>query len=191
MIVNRTINASVVRYVEMLAHRDVSAKENWWGVDCALTRDTAASATVSNLAHLEGKTITCIADGIPRTGLVVASGSVTLPVAAEHVIAGLPYTYRVKTLRIDVQASGDKKKNVQGVTVGVVNSFGGEVGKDQFVNMDYTGFGFTVVGGLYTGDVDVNAISSWSKDGQIEIRGAGHYPMHITTLMPRLTVGGT
>ncbi|QNA85147.1 hypothetical protein G4G27_14935 [Sphingomonas sp. So64.6b] len=61
------------------------------------------AAVLRNLGHLEGMTISALADGNVVAGLVVADGMVTLPFAANKVTAGLPYSATVETLPLAVQ----------------------------------------------------------------------------------------
>ena len=187
-IVNRTINGVVKRFTEVMATRNVN---NFFGVDCGATREGSPSITVSGLDHLEGKTVEIVADGILVKGKVVTGGSVTLNNPASLVHVGLPYTWRLKTLQVDASSknvgySADKKKLIQGATISVINSAGGQAGQDQFVNLNYP------IGtkGLYSGDLDVNLLARWERDGKFEINGTGTLPMHIINIMPRVSIGG-
>lgn len=73
--------------------------------DDALTLDSAltgevetATETWSGLDHLEGQSVSIIADGIVQDDEVVVSGSITLSKAANEVEIGLPYTHKIKPL---------------------------------------------------------------------------------------------
>lgn len=192
-VVNRTINGSAVRYVEMLAHRNVSAIASFVGMDCSASRTSAASTAVTGLSHLEGKAVSVLADGVQVKGLTVTSGAITLPKAAATVHVGLPYTWRLKTLQIDATNkqtgySSDKKKLIPGATISVLNSYGGQAGDEQFVDLPWNSPKTSPA--LESDDIDVELLSGWRKEGQFEITGDAVYPMHITNLMPRVQVGG-
>jgi hypothetical protein len=64
---------------------------------------TTPQAVLNNLDHLEGKTVSALADGAVVQGLVVTGGKVTLPRAVTKATAGLPYTALVETLPLAVQ----------------------------------------------------------------------------------------
>lgn len=67
--------------------------------DSALTGTSPTPATIwSGLAHLNGKTVKVIADGILREDAVVTGGSVTLEEGARSVEVGLPFTHIVEPL---------------------------------------------------------------------------------------------
>jgi hypothetical protein len=56
------------------------------------------TAIWSGLDHLEGQTVQVIADGIVQIPKYVVQGTITLPKAARHVIAGLPFTHKIEPL---------------------------------------------------------------------------------------------
>jgi hypothetical protein len=44
---------------------------------------------------------------------------------------------------------------------------------------------------LYSGDIlDIPLTTNWNYNGQVIISGNGAVPMHITTIMPQVNVGG-
>jgi hypothetical protein len=63
----------------------------------------------SGLNHLEGLTVSIIADGIVQASKTVTSGSVTLDDAASNVEIGLPYTHIIEPLPPSVTESGGRK----------------------------------------------------------------------------------
>lgn len=101
IIVRRTIGEDEVRFVERLSPFQWTAKADAYFVDCGITYSGAATATITGLGHLEGRTVDALADGRAVTGLVVVAGSVTLPVAAAKVHVGLPFVSQISPMRID------------------------------------------------------------------------------------------
>lgn len=86
------------------------AASRWDGVENACFLDSAVSyrfaapaAVLRGLDHLEGRTVTALADGAVISGLVVVGGMVTLPQPATVATAGLPYQALVETLPLAVQ----------------------------------------------------------------------------------------
>lgn len=55
----------------------------------------------SGLSHLEGKTVSVVADGSVVADVVVSGGAITLTEAASDVVIGLPYTTTIETLMQD------------------------------------------------------------------------------------------
>ena len=128
------VNRGGTRYIERLAKRDMgSDPADYMMSDCAVTQDNGSSpsASVTGLAHLNGKTVIALVDGSVVTGLTVAAGATTLPVSASIVHIGLPYVSDIETLRIDTP---NAKGTAQGrrivipeVTVRFLDSRGGYI----------------------------------------------------------------
>ena len=67
-------------------------------VDGGLTADlTSPILTLGNLDHLEGKTVSVVADGKVHKQLVVVNGQVTLDEPASILQIGLPFTKKIQT----------------------------------------------------------------------------------------------
>lgn len=96
---------------------------------------------VGGLAHLEGQTVTALADANPVHGLVVSDGKITLPQPAKEVWAGLAYQSVLETLPVPfIRADGntlDKKKRPVALSLCLLDSRGGWVGStpDQLVEL--------------------------------------------------------
>jgi hypothetical protein len=102
---------TVQRNGKLLIERMAAA--NWSGVENTCFLDSAVTyifetpqTELRNLDHLEGLTISAIADGAVVSGLVVSGGVVNLPYAASTVSAGLPYSATVETLPLAMQTAG-------------------------------------------------------------------------------------
>jgi hypothetical protein len=195
MVVRRTINGSSVRYVESLASRRVMTAEESFFLDCGLSYNGAAVTTLSGLDHLEGETVTALADGNVVRGLTVTAGSITLPRAATVVHVGLGYTSEIETLAIDSnqEPTLGRKKNVSEVAIRVVNSRGGWVGpnldnmieiKPRFDSDSYN----TIT--LKTFEQRVNIAPDWNDDGKVVIQQRDPLPMTILAVTPEFVIGG-
>ena len=69
------------------------------GLDAALVGEVEeATDTWSGLDHLEGETVTIVADGSLHPEVIVDSGSITLNTPALNVVVGLPFTHVVEPL---------------------------------------------------------------------------------------------
>ena len=68
-------------------------------LDSALNGESESPAdTWGGLEHLEGRTVSIVADGILHDTRVVVDGTVNLDVAVHNVVIGLPYTHVVEPL---------------------------------------------------------------------------------------------
>lgn len=93
------------------------------------TLDTETTV-VTGLHHLEGETVTALADGNVVAGLVVSGGSVTLPQAASRIVVGIPYKSTAKNLPLSVPKAvvENKRQRVTALNIRVVNTRGLKVG---------------------------------------------------------------
>lgn len=95
-IVRRNINGQNVRYIERFV-------DGCQVDDGIFATSVAGQTTWGGLAHLEGKTVDIVADGVVMQQQVVAGGQVTLPRKAFNVQIGLHYTSTIKTLTPEIQ----------------------------------------------------------------------------------------
>lgn len=90
-LVQRNTSGGSVHLIELL--------DDTLHLDSALSGEVASPASVwSGLDHLEGETISVVADGAVTENIVVQGGSVTLSEPASQVQIGLPYTHVVEPL---------------------------------------------------------------------------------------------
>ena len=94
-------------------------------------RNFTASAQVSGLSHLEGKTVCALADGNVVENLTVCLGSITLPHAASLVHVGLPYESFLETLPVANATALERKQRYVSARVEVLDSRGGFVGIER------------------------------------------------------------
>lgn len=99
------------------------AIEGNWTLDTGVT-------SITGLYHLEGETVSILADGNVIPPKVVTDGSVTLSQPATRVMIGLKFTCRAKTLPLIVPEAGieAKRKRVVAVATRLFNSRGLKVG---------------------------------------------------------------
>jgi len=138
VVVNRTVNSAVVRYVERMKPFSYGTSlSDAFYVDAGLTYDGAAATTISGLSHLEGEAVDVLADGAVVTGKTVSSGAITLTTAASKVHIGLAYTPEFETL--DVVSSDDEGplqgtvKRITNVYLRLISSMGGVFGPSSSV----------------------------------------------------------
>lgn len=88
------------------------------------------ATTISGLYHLEGQTVTALADGNVIRDLVVSGGAVTLPQSATRVVVGIPYKSVALNLPLTVQGTvvENKRKRVTGLAMRLLDTRGIRVG---------------------------------------------------------------
>lgn len=79
-------------------------------LDSSMTGESVSpTATWSGLTHLNGRTVSIIADGVPQADKTVTGGAVTLDEPAASVEIGLAYTHIVEPLPPSVTDTGGRK----------------------------------------------------------------------------------
>ena len=98
--------------------------------------NSTPATSITGLHHLEGETVTAVADGVEVTDLTVEDGAITLPTAASIVVVGLPYTGLLQTQNLEVGGrSGPaqaKPRNINALNIRFLNSKGGKYGTDLY-----------------------------------------------------------
>lgn len=86
-------------------------------LDSALTGTVGTPTTSwSGLDHLEGKSVSIVADGVVQDNKLVSSGAITLDEAASNVEIGLSYTHTIEPLppsTVDASGAGRKVRLVE------------------------------------------------------------------------------
>ena len=195
MIVKRTINGATVRYIEYITPNfDEDTTTDAFFVDCGLTYDGVAADVISGLDHLEGETLSVLADGATHPAAVVASGSVTLNREASVVQLGLSYTSDVQTLRIDAGAADGtaqgKTKRIHRIGMRLYKTLGLKFGPNAS-NLDILPFRTSAdeMGNpptLFTGDKSVNWNSGYETEGYVYLRQDQPLPFTLLGLYPQL-----
>ena len=160
-----------------------------------MTYDSVPTTTISGLDHLEGETISILADGASHANKTVSGGSVTLDRSAQKVHAGLNYDSILQTLRIEAgSAQGvahSKVKRVNEITVRLHKSLGIEVGGslDDLEVLPFRSsaelMGLPVA--LFTGDKKVEFRDDYNTDGYVYIRQQQPLPLTVLAIYPEVT----
>lgn len=196
MIVRRVIGGVTKRYVERMDSRSFKNIEDAWFVDCGVKHDGAPSNVVSGLGHLEGETVSVLADGNVVENLVVTGGQVTLQNAASVIIVGLPYYAEIETLPPAVELDGvgssrGRPISITSVTVQVEKTRGLKAGasRDKLNAHIQTKGDLSLPILAQTGLYSISVFANWSREGTIILRQDFPLPMTILGAAPDLTVG--
>jgi hypothetical protein len=148
---------------------------------------------LSGLDHLEGETISVVADGNVVEGLVVAGGAVTLAEPAAVICAGLPYVSELETLDVPGDDARSRTKTMKKVRVEVENARGLEAGRDLEHLSAWQGrkvaHGYGPVP-LYSGDVELLVSGDWSKTGRTALRQRHPFPVTVLGITREVELGG-
>ena len=197
VIVKRTINGATRRFVEILNVFDFDQTDNtsFNFLDSALSYSGSAVTTISGLDHLEGQTVSILANGATHPDKTVSSGSITLDRSSTDVKVGLAYTSLLQTMRLNAGSqngtSQGKTKRIYDITVRMFETIGVEVGPD-LSNMERIPFRSSadlMDEGIppFTGDKEVEFRGNYETDGFIFVRQTQPLPFTILSLYPRLT----
>lgn len=192
--VMRYLNGSWRRCIEVMQPRfDGTGKADatdCWFLDCALKYSGAPATVISGLAHLEGQTVSILADGQVQPRQVVTGGAVTLSRAFSTVLVGLPYTSRVRTLSIDMQmadgSNAPRKKRIRSVSVHTLDTVGGMAGPPDDIRL-LTPSG----GGIMSAATPLSSethkivpVGRWTEAGQVELVQEDPLPFTILSITP-------
>ena len=195
-VIRRTIGGVQKRYIERMRPRAFATQADCFFVDSGLTYSGAPATVISGLWHLEGKTVSVLADGAVHRQLVVSGGSVTLDVEASKVQVGLPIAADIQTLPLSLEMPGygqGTKKNVNKVFLKVSESSGVFAGPsfDRLVEAKIrTNEPYGTPPRLQSREIEIVIKGAWDDNGAVCVRQADPLPMTITGLTLDLATGG-
>ena len=196
VIVKRTINGTTKRYIEYIHNLNFDQEDDttFNFLDSQLSYDGSPATTISGLSHLEGQTVSVLADGATHPDVVVSSGEITLSRSASKVKVGLAFTSLLQTMRIDAGSqngtSQSKTKRIYEITLRLYETLGVEVGPD-LNNMERIPFRSSADPmdssvGVFTGDKEIEFRGNYETDGFIFVRQNQPLPLTILSLYPKL-----
>jgi hypothetical protein len=196
-VIRRTVNGNTVRYVERMASRLFATQSDCFFVDAGATYNGAPVTVIdSGLSHLEGKTVSILADGAVMPSQVVTSGTITLPQAASVVQVGLPYTSDLQTLPIVLQVDGfgqGRAKNINKAWVRVFESSRLLVGPDAdhlHEAKQRTNEPWGSPPELVSKQLLLDITPMWQDDGQLFIRQTYPLPLTVVGVTMEVSIGG-
>ena len=194
MSVKRTIDGATVRHIEYLKPIEFGDDVgDAFFLDSGLTYDGSATTTISSINHLEGETVSILADGATHADKVVTDGKITLDREASKVHIGYNYTSTIETLRLEAGADDGvaqgKIKRIHGVTARFFNTVGAELGPDVN-NLDRLPFRDSSMAmnqavPLFNGDKEIYFPSGYENDARVIVRQSQPLPMTVLAIMRR------
>ena len=195
MIVQRYVNGATKRYIEYLSPfwKRGDLQTNAFFLDSGLTYNGAPVTSVTGLDHLEGETVSILADGAAHPNKVVTSGAVTLDRSASVVHVGYSYNSDGQTLRNNAgSADGTSQGKIQRkhrVTFRLLDTLGLQVGPN-FTKLftptirKSSDPADTAVP-LFTGDLEVPWEGGYSTEDLIAWRISQPFPATLLAIMPQ------
>jgi hypothetical protein len=195
MIVKRTINGVTKRYVELMTPFNFGGVTTGaFFVDGGLRYSGAAVGSLKGLYHLEGETVTILANGATHPDREVTDGGVALAFNSTTAAIGYNYTSSMQTMRIESGSadgtSQGKPKRIHAVTLRLLETVGIEVGNssgenDRVFFRDSSMLMDQAVP-LFTGDKDIEFPGGYDEDDRLFIRQTQPLPMSVLALFPRM-----
>lgn len=197
VITNRTLNGRTVRAVERKRTRFFVTLANAFCVDSGLTYNGAPATVISGLWHLEGMTVSILADGAVVPTQVVVNGSITLDNPASIVSVGLGFTADFETLPLGIEgimaAAQGMMKNLNAVWLRLISSsgvFGGPSTSKLTEVKQRTTEPYGTPPSLMSGVVRLVLAPKWSEDVTLCVRQAQPLPVTILSLVLEPAEGG-
>lgn len=189
VVVRRSINGQTRRYIERLESRAFGAQEDAFFVDSGLSYHGMPVKTLKKLDHLEGKTVSILADGAVHVPQTVTNGEIRLQHAAKKIHVGLPYTAEIQTLPVVGDIDNGKgrglTKNVNKIWLDVIRSSGIWVGPDEIrlvANKQRTTEPLGTPPRLKTEQIEIVVFPDWNDYGQILIQQRDPLPLSLVSL---------
>jgi len=196
-IIRRTVNGRTVRYVERLHTRQFTALEDAFFVDSGGTYSGAPTTSVTGLWHLEGETVSILADGAVAASAVVANGAVTIADAASVIHVGLPITADLQTLPLAIEtpsaAGQGTLKNVNEIWLRVVGSSLIFVGPSFDKLREYpqrTSESYGSPPALKTDEIHLVIDPKWRLSAELCVRQTAPLPITIASFTLGVAPGG-
>lgn len=199
VVVNRTIQGNMKRYIERFGSQFFTSLAKCFFVDCGVSYNGAPITTVSSgLAHLNGEIVSILADGAVQPQQTVVAGGLptALAVAASDIQIGLPITADIQTLPLALQIeafSMGKMKNVNKVFLRVVNSSGIFAGpsltKLTGYNQRSSSTTYDSPPAVRTEEIPLVITPSWGTDGSVYIRQSDPLPLILVAMTLEAAVG--
>jgi hypothetical protein len=185
-----TGNSDFLKYAQFQVYDNVQHTANYTPADLSVY---TAGTSISGLSHLEGETVQVVADGNYVGEKTVASGAITLDVAAVEAIVGLKYRSLVKTLPVEdgsnLGSAQLGKQRTDRVMLRFTDTIGGKIGIDDSDLQDIIFREGTLPVEdpipLFSGDKVVNLDDNSKERSQIVVVQDLPFPMTLNAIYSR------
>ncbi len=195
LVVKRTIGGATKRYIEYFSSFDFGSDvEDAFFVDSGLSYSGSSVTSISGLDHLEGQSVSILANGATHPDKTVSSGAISLDFAVTKAHIGLNYSSTLQTMRIEAggtegTAQG-KTKRIHEVVLRLFRTVGVKVGSSE-TELDRIPFrssaqAMTAAIPLFTGDKEIEFRGGFDNDGFVVVQQDQPLPLTIIGIFPRL-----
>jgi hypothetical protein len=191
-----------VKYIERMDGRNFLTNgaadvTKAWFVDCGLQYSGSPQTIISGLDHLNGATVSILADGSVAPQQVVSGGSITLQSPASKVTVGLPYVSQLQTLCMEpegmIMQVQDYRKKISAVAVRVTDTRGLKVGPNfndlVEIKMRTPAVPMGTAIPLFTGDQRVVIDNNYLVDDDVCIQQDQPLPCTVLGVIPEVSIG--
>jgi hypothetical protein len=205
VVVNRTIDGAVKRFVERFPSRQMKTIQDAKFLDCAIVYQGAPVTIIPGLDHLIGETVNCLCDGnVVYDKVVNQWGQVDLtnefPDGVSYAVVGLPYISELESLDVTqtlTRASHQVVKSVKEAWIRVVASRGLWVGasldrpdkmiewRQRSVAASYDPLA------LATEKIKIAFGGPWTVEGRVAVQQRDPLPLTIVSISREVEVGGS
>jgi len=195
--VQRTINDNIVRYIEQMQPRDFGDQVDAFFVDSGLSYAGDPTDTFSGLGHLEGEEVSILGDGGVLASKTVADGKIAVDEAVSVVHVGLPSTYRLSPMRMDISTQTgttmSRVKKISEISISLYKSLNVQYG-DSTTAHDIEWRTTEPYGNppeLFTGITPKQTFDGgFKEEDPIIISGSDPLPCTVRAIIPRIQTTG-
>jgi hypothetical protein len=201
--VRRTVDGVSKRYIErfqpdIIRQTKEEDQADLIFSDSAKVRTGALTKNISGLGHLEGRTVSVLADGAPHPNKTVSGGAITLDWRAQKVIVGLPFTSLLEPTYLETMDPGSItkafKKRITRAAIEFWKSLGCEVSADggatwhpiEFRQVDDK---MDEVPRLFSGIKEEMVSCASERQATVILRQRQPLPLNVLSLVIRFVVG--
>ncbi len=196
----RSVDGDTKVYIEQFQSRFLDIrKENSYFVDSGIVYNSILTSTVSELDHLEGRTVSILSDGKVLDNQRVSGGQITLATPARNVRAGLPYVSKAIPMRMDLNLrSGTTHgsiKKIPEIAFNFHNTLNAKYGASdtELFDFDWDNVRWknsSEVEGLFTGIIAVAFDGGFDVEDTLIVSQSDPLPCTVRALIPRMEVIG-
>lgn len=192
----RSIDGDTKVYIEQFQSRFLDIrKENSYFIDSGIIYRSILTSTIAGLDHLEGRTVSILADGEVVENQRVSGGQITLSTPARNVRVGLPYTSKAIPMRLDLNLPDGTTlgsiKRIAEVALSVHDTLNLKYGASdtELFDIDWEDARWkntSKIEGLFTGIVIVATDGGFDVEDDLVLSQSDPLPCTVRAIVPRV-----
>lgn len=196
LLVRRQVNGVTKRCVERMgAFFDQPTPENAFFVDCGATYSGEPVSSLAGLDHLEGRTVSILADGFVHPQRTVVGGAVDLEREASVIHVGLPFTTVLVPTRPEYGLGNGttmtRIAKINKATLRVFQSMGVRVGPDEdhlYYAVTHDAANPTAPPFVTNDDVSVTIDGGWTSTTTLRVQVDDPTPCTVVAIVYDITM---